>query len=840
MNFYDSFTKGAQRVLVIAQEEARRMGHNYVGTEHILLGTVKEESSVSSLLEKLGVTYERVCDEIEELVGMGDFNFSEAFGYTPRTKRVLEMSREEAAKLQQNYVGVEHILLALLLEREGVANRILRDIGVDTQQLYQRMMAATTEALKRRGQQPGDASQEGSSSGSANPSAGQESAPTLMQYGRDLTAAARAGELDPVIGRSEEIERIIQILSRRTKNNPVLIGEPGVGKSAVAEGLAQKIAEGNVPELLRGKRIVSLDLAGMLAGAKYRGEFEERMKNVMDELKRDRSIILFIDELHTLIGAGAAEGAIDAANILKPALARGEIQCIGATTIDEYRKHIEKDAALERRFQPVQVGEPSKEEAVAILKGLRDRYEAHHKVRITDEAIEAAVQLSDRYITDRYLPDKAIDLIDEAASRVRIRSYTTPPDMKELEAKIQQLNKEKEEAIAHQNFERAAQIRDEERAIRADMEAQRKAWEDRRSTAQRQVGAEEVAQIVASWTHIPVTQLTQDESDRLLHLEETLHQRVVGQDEAVSAVSRAIRRARAGLKDVHRPIGSFLFLGPTGVGKTELCKALAEAMFGDESALVRIDMSEYMEKFSVSRMIGSPPGYVGHDEGGQLTEAVRRKPYSVVLFDEIEKAHPDVFNILLQVLEDGRLTDSTGRTVDFRNTICVMTSNVGAADVEKNSRALGFSSTGKGEMSARSYERMKESMLEELKRTFRPEFLNRVDELIVFHPLDEENILRIAGLMVGSVAQRLKERGIALSWDDNVLQYLAKEGFDPTYGARPLRRAIQRMVEDDLSEEILSGRIKLGDTVRMGLAEDHLTFTPVPQQEAAPASDAKG
>ncbi len=840
MNFYDSFTKGAQRVLVIAQEEARRMGHNYVGTEHILLGTVKEESSVSSLLEKLGVTYERVCDEIEELVGMGDFKFSEAFGYTPRTKRVLEMSREEAAKLQQNYVGVEHILLALLLEREGVANRILRDIGVDTQQLYQRMMAATTESLKRRGQQPGDASQEGSSSGSANPSAGQESAPTLMQYGRDLTAAARAGELDPVIGRSEEIERIIQILSRRTKNNPVLIGEPGVGKSAVAEGLAQKIAEGNVPELLRGKRIVSLDLAGMLAGAKYRGEFEERMKNVMDELKRDRSIILFIDELHTLIGAGAAEGAIDAANILKPALARGEIQCIGATTIDEYRKHIEKDAALERRFQPVQVGEPSKEEAVAILKGLRDRYEAHHKVRITDEAIEAAVQLSDRYITDRYLPDKAIDLIDEAASRVRIRSYTTPPDMKELEAKIQQLNKEKEEAIAHQNFERAAQIRDEERAIRADMEAQRKAWEDRRSTAQRQVGAEEVAQIVASWTHIPVTQLTQDESDRLLHLEETLHQRVVGQDEAVSAVSRAIRRARAGLKDVHRPIGSFLFLGPTGVGKTELCKALAEAMFGDESALVRIDMSEYMEKFSVSRMIGSPPGYVGHDEGGQLTEAVRRKPYSVVLFDEIEKAHPDVFNILLQVLEDGRLTDSTGRTVDFRNTICVMTSNVGAADVEKNSRALGFSSTGKGEMSARSYERMKESMLEELKRTFRPEFLNRVDELIVFHPLDEENILRIAGLMVGSVAQRLKERGIALSWDDNVLQYLAKEGFDPTYGARPLRRAIQRMVEDDLSEEILSGRIKLGDTVRMGLAEDHLTFTPVPQQEPAPASDAEG
>ncbi len=825
MNFFDSFTKGAQRVLIIAQEEARRMGHNYVGTEHLLLGTVKEKSSVSTLLTQLGVTYERVVEEIEDLVGQGDFNFSDAFGYTPRTKRVLEMSKTEANKLGQNYVGTEHLLFALLLETEGVANRVLRDLGVNTRELYEKMVAATVEDLKKRGQQPssGPAGEPGRA-GAAAPQ-GSERAPTLMQYGRDLTAAARAGELDPVIGRAEEIERIIQILSRRTKNNPVLIGEPGVGKSAVAEGLAQKIVEGNVPELLRGKRIVALDLAGMLAGAKYRGEFEERMKNVMEELKRDKSIILFIDEIHTLIGAGAAEGAIDAANILKPALARGEIQCIGATTLDEYRKHVEKDAALERRFQPVQVGEPSKEEAVEILKGLRDRYEAHHKVRITDEAIRAAVQLSDRYITDRYLPDKAIDLIDEAASRVRIRSFITPPDMKQTEEKLAQLTKEKEEAIAHQDFERAARVRDEERAIHADMEAQRKAWEDNRSTVQKEVGEEEIAQIVASWTHIPVTKLTEDESARLLNLEETLHSRVIGQDEAVSAVARAIRRARAGLKDVRRPIGSFIFLGPTGVGKTELCKALAQAMFGDESAMVRIDMSEYMEKYAVSRMIGSPPGYVGHEEGGQLTEAVRRKPYSVVLFDEIEKAHPDVFNILLQVLEDGRLTDSTGRTVDFRNTICVMTSNVGAADVGRNARGLGFTND-RSDISVQSYERMKEAMLEELRRSFRPEFLNRVDELIVFHQLDEENILHIAGLMVGAVAARLEEHGIKLTWDDDVLKFLAKEGFDPTYGARPLRRAIQRMVEDDLSEEILSGRIKLGDAVRMSMEEGKLVFRP--------------
>jgi len=826
MNYFDSFTKGAKRVLEVAQEEAQRLGHNYVGTEHLLLGCIKERTSVSGMLRQMGVTYDRVCERIDALIGRGDGNFSAAFGYTPRTKRVLVVGREESIALGQGYVGPEHILFGLLKENECVGNRILRDLGLDTTELYNKMIEATRRELGKHMQAQSFKAGAGESKDAAKAvaSKSEESAPTLMQYGRDLTLAAKNGELDPVIGRLEEIERIVQILSRRTKNNPVLIGEPGVGKSAVAEGLAQKIVEGAVPELLGGRRIVTLDLAGMLAGAKYRGEFEERMKNVMQELKKDRSIILFIDEMHTLIGAGAAEGAIDAANILKPALARGEIQCIGATTLNEYRKHIEKDAALERRFQPVMVGEPSKEEAVEILKGLRDRYEAHHKVRITDEAISAAVQLSDRYITDRYLPDKAIDLIDEAASRVRIKSFITPPDMKEMEEKCAELKKEKDEAIAHQDFERAAKLRDEERTVQAEMTAQRKAWEEQRTTVQKQVGEEEVAQIVAAWTHIPVTKLTEDESVRLLKLEETLHKRVVGQEEAVGAVSRAIRRARAGLKDVRRPIGSFIFLGPTGVGKTELCKALAEAMFGDESAMVRVDMSEYMEKHSVSRMIGSPPGYVGHDEGGQLTEAVRRKPYSVVLFDEIEKAHPDVFNILLQVLEDGRLTDSNGRTVDFRNTVCVMTSNVGAASVEKAGRALGFSNEKKL-VTAQSYERMKQSMLDELKRAFRPEFLNRVDELIVFHQLDEENILKIAGLMVESVAKRLMEHGVELVWDEEVLKHLAGEGFDPTYGARPLRRAIQRMVEDDLSEELLSGKVKLGDRVRMCMGENGLVFT---------------
>ncbi|MDR2515169.1 MAG: ATP-dependent Clp protease ATP-binding subunit [Christensenellaceae bacterium] len=817
--FFDKFTKNAQRVLYVAQQEAKRLGHNYVGTEHILLSIVKEEGMAGDVLHQIGLSDELVNESILHLIGKGNYQFSDAFGYTPRTKKVLELSMKEAKNVGASYVGTEHILLSLFKENEGVAAHVLRELGADPKQLYGQL----TEALSQNGGGHGQGRQE---SGESAEQGGDT--PVLKKYGRDLTEAARNEELDPVIGRAEEIERIIQILSRRTKNNPVLIGEPGVGKSAVVEGLAQRIIDGNIPELLRGKRVITLDLPGMLAGAKYRGEFEERLKGALEELKRSKESILFIDELHTIVGAGAAEGAIDAANILKPALARGEIQCIGATTIDEYRKHIEKDSALERRFQPVTVGEPSLDEAIAILKGLRDRYEAHHRVRITDEAIQAAVTLSDRYISDRFLPDKAIDLVDEACSRLRLKSFTTPPDMKEDEVKLEELKKEKDEAIAHQRFEEAASVRDEEQKLKAQMEERRKEWENSVNTSTREVGEEEIAQIVALWTHIPVMKLTESESERLLNLESILHDRVVGQGEAVSAVARAVRRARAGLKDQKRPIGSFIFLGPTGVGKTELCKALAEAMFGDEDALVRIDMSEYMEKHAVSRMIGSPPGYVGYDEGGQLTEAVRRKPYSVILFDEIEKAHPDVFNILLQILEDGRLTDSQGRTVDFKNTITVMTSNVGASAVGK-ARAMGFNS---GDESQQGYERMRDVMMEELKRAFRPEFINRVDEIIVFHQLDQGNIHSIASLMLKTVAKRLAERGIELEWDEEVLNYLAKEGFDELYGARPLRRAIQRKVEDALSEEILSGRIELSSRVGMTVEEGELKFRALEKIEA--------
>ena len=818
-SFFDKFTKNAKKALMAATQEAKNLGHNYIGTEHLLLGIVKEEGMAGDILRQMGLTDEMVTRSILHLIGKGNYQFSDAFGYTPRTKKVLEQSYAEAKRLDRNYVGTEHILLALFKEREGVAAHVLKELGADPQALYAQLQSQLSELGSQAGGE--ERKEEGEESGPT---------PTLDKYGRDLTKAARDGELDPVIGRTEEIERVLQILSRRTKNNPVLIGEPGVGKSAVVEGLAQRIVEGNIPELLKGKRIVTLDLPGMLAGAKYRGEFEERLKAAMDELKKAKDTILFIDELHTLIGAGAAEGAIDAANILKPALARGELQCIGATTLDEYRKHIEKDAALERRFQPVTVGEPSLEESVEILRGLRDRYEAHHKVRITDEAIRAAVELSHRYIADRYLPDKAIDLVDEACSRVRLHSYTTPPDMKEDENRLEALRKEKEEAVAHQRFEEAAKVRDEEQKLKSDMEQRRKEWENSVSASQKSIGEEEIAGIVAQWTHIPVTKLTETESERLLHLEEILHQRVIGQEEAVSAVARAVRRARAGLKDQRRPIGSFIFLGPTGVGKTELCKALAEAMFGDEDALIRIDMSEYMEKHAVSRMIGSPPGYVGYDEGGQLTEKVRRKPYSVILLDEVEKAHPDVFNILLQILEDGRLTDGKGRTVDFKNTVVVMTSNVGAQAIGK-ARHLGFGDGG--DESVQGYERMKETMLEELKRAFRPEFLNRVDELIVFHQLEEKDIHQIAALMLAQVAKRLGERGIDLSWDDEVLDYLAKEGFDPVYGARPLRRAIQRMVEDALSEELLSGRVKLSDKVRMRMEDGKLCFQALQAQEEA-------
>ena len=816
MALFGRFTERAQRALQGAQQAAVAMKHPYVGTEHLLMGLMQVlDDKDREMLQ--GITAEQVREEIMNAVELGDTPVTGALSLTPRSKKVIDGAMAESRALGQNYIGAEHLWLALLREGEGVAAHVLMSLGVDLEEARETILSSLSGGAA---QQQGADAREGASA-----------TKTLDQFGRDLTQDARDGKLDPVIGRSREIERVVQILSRRTKNNPVLIGEPGVGKSAIAEGLAQRIVDGNIPELLQGKRVFSLDLASLVAGSKYRGEFEERLKNALKELKEAGNVILFIDELHTIVGAGGAEGAMDAANILKPQLARGELQCIGATTLDEYRKHIEKDAALERRFQPVTVGEPTQEEAVAILMGLRDRYEAHHKVKITDQAIQAAVSLSSRYISDRFLPDKAIDLVDEAASRVRIRSFMTPPDMKEAQEKVDAIAKEKEEAVAHQDFEKAAQLRDRERALVAEMDARRKEWERQRNAVHEEVGEEEIAEIVAQWTGIPVRQMTQDESERLLHLEETLHQRVVGQDEAVGAVSRAIRRARAGLKDPKRPIGSFIFLGPTGVGKTELCRALGEAMFGDEDAVVRIDMSEYMEKHSVSRMIGSPPGYVGHDEGGQLTEKVRRKPYSVVLFDEVEKAHPDVFNILLQILEDGRLTDSQGRTVDFKNTVVVMTSNAGAHALESQKR-LGFGSDVQTEMErARGYEQMRDRIMKEVKNLFRPEFLNRVDEIIVFHPLQEEEIRRIAGLMVAQVQKRLLEQGIELDVPDEVVAYLAKAGFDPQYGARPLRRAIQRTIEDALSEEILAGRIHLGDRVAASVDGERIAFrTAAPER----------
>lgn len=815
MNVFDRFTEGARRALAIAQESAKELGHNYVGTEHLLLGLLQEEDSPASrMLAQAGVEYSAALRQIERLVGRGDYQFTDSFGYTSRTKKVIELSLYEAKSLNNNYIGTEHLLLALIRERESVAARILQDLGVDLAELRKSMNEGAGEGIGKPSAARGTGSME---------------TPTLDKYGKDLTRLARDGELDPVIGRGEEISRIIQVLSRRTKNNPVLIGDPGVGKTAIIEGLAQRIVSGDIPEILKDKRVVTLDLGGMLAGTKYRGEFEERIKTAIDELIASGNTILFIDELHTIVGAGASEGSVDASNILKPALARGEIQVVGATTLDEYRRHIEKDAAFERRFQPVTVGEPSQEEAKQILFGLRDRYEAHHMARITDEAVNAAVELSARYISDRFLPDKAIDLMDEAASKVRLQAYVSPPDLKELENKIEEARKEKEEAVNNQNYERAAQVRDAEMQLRKEMEEMRKSWENARKEEKCVVTEEDVAQVVASWTGVPVKKLTEDESQRLLNLEGTLHDRVIGQDEAVSAVARAIRRARAGLKDPKRPIGSYIFLGPTGVGKTELAKALAEAMFGDENAMVRLDMSEYMEPHSVSKLTGSPPGYVGYDDGGQLTEKVRRKPYAVILFDEIEKAHPDVFNALLQILEDGRLTDSKGRTVDFKNTILIMTSNVGANRLNKSAR-LGFGSDDNASVS--NYERMKETMLEELRRAFRPEFLNRVDEIILFHALEKEQTLEIVKLMLKSVVHRLEERGISLSVTPEVEAYLAETGFDPTYGARPLRRAIQQQVEDSLSEEILSGRVQLGDSVQAVMRDGKLHWVKTQAKDA--------
>ncbi|HOB29322.1 MAG TPA: ATP-dependent Clp protease ATP-binding subunit [Bacillota bacterium] len=803
---FSRFTERAQQVLVLAQEEAKRLNHNFIGTEHLLLGLVREGSGIAArALQNMNVDLNRVRSEVERIAPKGDKLYFQGITYTPRAKRVVELSIEESQNLGHNYVGTEHILLGLLREGEGIAAQVLTNLGVDLER-------ARKEVIQLLG----------GAEGAAHPGGEEKSGPqtpTVDAFGRDLTKLAREGKLDPVIGREKEIERVIQILSRRTKNNPCLIGEPGVGKTAIAEGLAQRIVEGNVPDILRGKRLVTLELAAVVAGTKYRGEFEERLRKLVSELRQAGNVMVFIDELHTIIGAGAAEGAIDASNILKPALARGELQCIGATTLDEYRKHIEKDPALERRFQPIIVGEPSKEESLAILKGLRDRYEAHHKVKITDEALEAAVKLADRYIADRFLPDKAIDLIDEAASRVRIRNYTAPPDLKQIEEKLANLRAEKEAAVRNQEFELAAELRDQERKIKEELAELKKEWEQQIGTADlSMVTAEDVAYIVSSWTGVPVEKLAEEESARLLNLEKILHQRVVGQDEAVKSVSKAIRRARAGLKDPKRPIGSFIFLGPTGVGKTELARALAEALFGDERAMIRLDMSEYMEKHTAARLIGAPPGYVGYEEGGQLTEQVRRKPYSVVLFDEIEKAHPDVFNVLLQILEDGRLTDGKGRTVDFRNVVVIMTSNVGATSMHR--ATLGFGADDEED----SYEKMKERILSDLKQTFRPEFLNRVDDIIVFHPLNEEHINKIVEIMLEELNQRLAEYDLKVEVSEEARAALVKEGFDPAFGARPLRRVIQKRLEDNISEEMLQGKIAPGDTITVTIKDGQYQF----------------
>ena len=820
---FQGFTEKANKALNLAVQSAEQFGHSYVGTEHVLLGLLQEGSGVAyAALTSCGVTADSISQRIQanEIGGAPTHLTADAF--TPRTKRVLRSAVAVAARVGSSYVGTEHLLIALVSDSDSYAVGFLNEAGVSMQALVQAIQnrlggkSNPNGGFQNGGFQNGGYPNEGFDP-NGNP---QEGGSALDKFGRDLTKAAKNGEIDPVIGREKEIERVIQILSRRTKNNPVLIGEPGVGKTAVAEGLALEISKGNVPEILRDKRVVSLDLTGMVAGAKYRGDFEERIKAAIDEVKSSGNTILFIDELHTIIGAGAAEGSADAANILKPSLARGDFQVIGATTLNEYRKYIEKDAALERRFQPVKVGEPTQEQAVEILKGLRDSYEAHHKVKITDEAIEAAVKLSSRYIADRYLPDKAIDLIDEGASKVRLAAMTSPDNVKDLEDKVKNLENEKASAVNEQDFERAAKLRDEQKRVQAELDEAKKSWQERREDKCGEVDAEIIAKIVSDWTGIPVVQLTKEESDRLLHMEEVLHERVVGQNEAVTAVAKAIRRGRVGLKDPKRPVGSFIFLGPTGVGKTELCKALAQAMFGDENAMLRLDMSEYMEKHTVSKLIGSPPGYVGFDEGGQLTEKVRRKPYSVVLFDEIEKAHPDVFNMLLQILEDGRLTDSQGRTVDFKNTVIIMTSNVGARMITDKQKSLGFAQEHKSQ----KQEDIRSLVMGELKKVFRPEFLNRVDDIIVFNKLTQDEIKQIAGKMLETLSKRLAAMDITITFTDAAITAIADKGFDDSYGARPLRRAIQSEIEDVLSEKLLDGEIKANSAVTCDYQDGKFVF----------------
>ena len=810
------FTEKAQNALNNALLAAREFGHTYVGSEHLLVGLVSEEDSVAAraLLSK-NITKEQIVDTVIRSIGKGSPTNVTAADLTPRTKQIIEMSAFASTRYGHGYIGTEHLLLALLEERDCVAVQILNSLGVNVNDLSREVVSYL------EGMEGDRAPRAGGKQSSQKGGSDIKDCPTLSSYGKDLTALAKSGKIDPIIGRDQETERVIQILARRQKNNPCLIGEPGVGKTAVVEGLAQRIADGNVPEMLANKKIVTLDISSMIAGAKYRGEFEERLKNVMREVADKPEIILFIDEIHTLVGAGAAEGAMDAANILKPALSRGEMQLIGATTINEYRQNIEKDAALERRFQSVMVGEPTAEDAIRILRGLRDKYEAHHKLKISDEAIEAAVYLSKRYINDRYLPDKAIDLVDEAASRIRISGYTAPPDIKKSERELEEVTRSKEEAIKAQNFEEAAKLRDREHALREKVDTEKAEWQKSREGTTLVVTKDDIADIVTAWTGIPVKQLESEESKKLLHLDSILKERIIGQDQAVEAVAKAIRRGRMGLKDPKRPLGSFIFLGPTGVGKTELTKALAAVMFGDENAMIRVDMSEYMEKHSVSKLIGSPPGYVGYDEGGQLTEKIRRKPYSVVLFDEIEKAHPDVFNIMLQILDDGILTDAQGRKVDFKNTVIIMTSNVGASAITEKAKSLGFATT---DGAAEDKANIEANVMQALKSTFRPEFLNRLDEIIVFNRLTDENIRKIASLLLGSLKERVEALGGEITFDDTLIDFIAKKGFDPVYGARPLRRAITSLVEDSFSEAMLDGSIAAGDKVVAKAVDEKVVY----------------